>query len=275
MKHYVVVKIVKNFYLLFLLSLFVGCNQHPLSEENRVETSVEKISLQKNEEEVIDKLNLKIIKSAQTKYKVKDVKIATKKIKELAKNYNGYISDLQFQNNLHKIQNHFTVKIPKENFDIFLDSIRSFITFIDFENISTQDVTEQYFDAESRLKTKTEVKERYEEILRKKAKTVDDVLNTEEKLRVIQEELEATKGKLNYLKNRISFSTIDVELYEVVNYKPKPETFQKSFFTKIKEGLINGSEIIFKLMIVLINIWPILLLIIGVFFIYKKRKNNQ
>ena len=272
MKHYVVVKIVKKFYLLFLFSFFVGCKQHPLSEEKRFDTSVEKISLQKSEEEVINKLNLKIIKAAESKYKVEDVKIATKKIKELAKSYNGYISDLQFQNNLYKIQNNFTIKIPKENFDIFLDSIRNYITFIDFEKITTKDVTEQYFDAESRLKTKSEVKERYEEILRKKVKTVDDVLKTEEKLRVIQEEIEVTKGKLKYLKNRISFSTIDVELYEVVNYKPEPKIYKKSFFTKIKEGFINGSEIITNIIIVTINIWPIILLIIGVFFIYKKRK---
>lgn len=272
MKHYVTVKIVKKFYLLFLLTLFVACNQHSLSEENMLDTSVEKISLQKSEEQIIDKLNLKIIKSAQGKYKVEDVKIATKNIKELAKNYNGYISDLQFKNNLHNIKNKFTVKIPKENFDFFLDSIRNFIAFIDFENIATKDVTEQYFDAESRLKTKSEVKERYEEILRNKVKTVDDVLNTEEKLRVIQEEIEATKGKLKYLKNRISFSTIDVELYEVVNYKPKPKTFKKKYFTKIKEGFVNGGDIILNLLIVIINVWPILFLIIGVFLIYKKNK---
>jgi Ni,Fe-hydrogenase I large subunit len=272
MKHYVVVKIVKKFYLLFLFSLFVGCKQHSLSEENMADYAVEKISLEKNEEEVINTLNLKLIKSAQVKYKVEDVKIATNKIKELAKSYQGYISDLQFQNNLYNIQNMFTIKIPKKNFDVFLDSIRNYITFIDFENITTKDVTEQYFDAESRLKTKSEVKERYEEILRKKVKTVDDVLNTEEKLRVIQEEIEATKGKLKYLKNRISFSTIGVELYEVVNYKPKPETFHKTFFTKIKEGFTNGGKIISTLIIGLINIWPILLLIISVFFIYKKRK---
>jgi len=274
MKHYVIVKIVKKCYLIFLLALFFGCKQHSLSEQNMVDTSVEKISLQKSEEQVIDKLNLKIIKTAQGKYKVEDVKIATKNIKELAKNYNGYISDLKFQNNLHNIKNKFTVKIPKENFDVFLDSIRSYVTFIDFENITAKDVSEQYFDAESRLKTKSEVKERYEEILRKKAKTVEDVLNTEEKLRIIQEEIEATKGKLNYLKNRISFSTVDVELYEVVKYKPKPKTYKKGYFTKIKEGFVNGGDMILSLIIIITNIWPILLLLLGGYIIYNRRKSN-
>lgn len=96
--------------------------------------------------------------------------MATKNIKELAKTYEGYISDLYFKNNSYTIENRFTVKIPKEYFDVFLDSIRNQIEFIDYENITTRDVTEEYFDAESRLKTKSEVKERYEEILRKKAK---------------------------------------------------------------------------------------------------------
>lgn len=268
MKHYVLVKIVKKSYLIFLFSIFIGCNEHLTSEEDLYSNSFDKIAANKTEEEVVNKSNLKIIKSAKGKYKVGTVKMATKNIKELAKTYEGYISDLYFKNNSYTIENRFTVKIPKEYFDVFLDSIRNQIEFIDYENITTRDVTEEYFDAESRLKTKSEVKERYEEILRKKAKTVDDVLKTEEKLRIIQEEIEVTKGKLKYLKNRISYSTINIEVYEAAHYKPK------AFFTKIIEGLINGSNIISSLILGILNILPIFLLAISAFIIYKRTRKK-
>lgn len=270
MKPYVPTKIRLSLFLTALL-LF-SCNQYSLEESNILNNDEIINYKEKKVVSSVDKINLKVIKSAKTKYKVANVKIATKKIKELAKNYNGYISDLQFQNNLYRIENRFTIKIPKDYFDVFLDSIHNYIDFVDFENITTKDVTEDYFDASSRLKTKQEVKIRYEEILRKKAKTVDDVLNTEEKLRVIQEEIEATTGKLNFLKNRIAFSTIDIQLYEEVDYKPEPKIYNKSFLSKAKEGFINGGKIVSNILIGIVNIWPLFILGIGVFLIYKKRR---
>lgn len=46
-----------------------------------------------------------------------------------------------------------------------MDSINSVVEFVEFENITTKDVTEEYIDLETRLKTKQEVKQRYEDIL--------------------------------------------------------------------------------------------------------------
>ena len=91
-------------------------------------------------------------------------------------------------------------------------------------------------------------------------------------MRIIQEEIEVTKGKLKYLKNRISYSTINIEVYEVVNYKSKAN--EKSFFTKIKEGLINGSNIISSLILGILNILPIFLLAISAFIIYKRTRKK-
>lgn len=87
-------------------------------------------------------------------------------------------------------------------------------------------------------------------------------------MRIIQEEIEVTKGKLKYLKNRISYSTINIEVYEAVHYKPK------AFFTKIKEGLINGSNIISSLILGILNILPIFLLAISAFIIYKRTRKK-
>ena len=256
--------------LIFCLILITSCKQPSVADDNFQYNS--KSNLLTNETYSTNRINLKVIKTAKTKYKVDDVKKATKEIKELARRYEGFISDLNFQNTLYVIENNFTIKIPKVHFDVFLDSMHNYISFIDFENISTRDVTEAYFDAEARLKTKCEVKNRYEDILRKKAKTVDEVLNTEEKLRIIQEEIEVTKGKLNYLKNKISFSTIDIELYQPVNFKEKPESYKKSFLSKTREGFVNGSNIISIILIGVVNIWPILILAIGIILIYKRRK---
>ena len=131
-------------------------------------------------------------------------------------------------------------------------------------------------DVTARLKTKKEVKKRFEELLRKRAVTVEDILMTEDKLRVIQEEIEAAQGRLKYLTDKVSFSTIHVDLYETVEYKAAPESYTKTFVDKAKNGFGNGWSIVEGIILALITIWTILLmggLILFFVKVYlKKRK---
>ncbi len=220
--------------------------------------------------------NLKIIKTASTRYKVKSIDKALRDIKQAMYTNGGYISELRYDKNYHEKQNRFTIKIPKENFDIMLEGIQRFAEETDYVNISTTDVTEKYMDAKSRLQTKLEVKERLETVLRKNAKTVKDILKTENQLRILQEEIEAVQGKIKYMSNRVAYSTIQVEIYETITYKEKPVSYEKGFGAKAKEGLVAGWEFIQGIAIAILYIWPIILLfIIGVIFFRRWRKAKK
>lgn len=221
--------------------------------------------------------NLKIIKTATTRYKVDDVKKATAAIKQMADAYGAYISELRFTNTLYEKQNKFTIKVPKAYFDTMMDTIASTAAFVEYENITTQDVTEEFMDISARLKTKQEVKKRYEHVLRKRAVTVEDILLTEDKLRIIQEEIEAAQGRLKYLTDKVSFSTIHVDLYETVSYKNEPDSYTKTFVDKAKNGFSNGWSIVEVFVLGLITIWPLLLIggLIWVFVsVYLKRRKG-
>lgn len=189
--------------LTFKISLYttiivclLSCNQ------NNETLSTDTITVSKSKETIIKdnaptaeitstipNKDLKIIKSATVRYKVKHVKEATNHIKYVTNKYGAYISDLQFENNQYNLENKLTIKIPQQHFDLLMDSIAEVAEFIDFENITTKDVSEEFVDIKTRLKTKQEIKDRYETILRKNAKTVKDILATEEKLSTIQEEI--------------------------------------------------------------------------------------
>lgn len=217
--------------------------------------------------------NLKIIKTASTRYKVKNIEQALVNIKQMMNLHGGYISELRYDNNYNEKKNRFTIKIPKENFDTVLDGIQKFAEQTDYVNISTTDVTEKYLDAQTRLQTKLEVKERLEAVLRKNAKTVKDILATENQLRVIQEEIEVVQGKLKYMSNRVAFSTIQVEIYETIEYKEQPVAYKKGFGTKLKESLLTGWNFIQELLLGILSIWPIVILVVvGLIFLRRWRK---
>jgi len=264
-----------------LFTLVFGCNQ----KEYKESVAAESVDISNDfemvkEEKVVSKftnnqnnvpLDLKIIKTASARYKVNNVANATRRIKVIAQQHGAYISDLRFDNNLYRKENRFTIKVPQKYFDSVMDSVNTVVDFVEYENITTKDVTEEYIDLETRLKTKREVKARYEAILRKNAKTVEDILLTEDKLRIIQEEIESAQGRLKYLSSKVAFSTIQIDLYESVEYVEEPEAYTKTFLDETKQGLANGWCFIESFVIVLVNIWPLLIIGLIIFFWLKKR----
>jgi len=187
---------------------------------------------------------VKIIKNATLRMEVDDVLLATRIARDYARYYEGYVSDERMNTNAYRKENRFTIRIP------------------------TVDVTEEYVDIQSRLKTKKEVKDRYESILRGKAKTVEEVLQAEEKIRILQEEIESAEGRLRYMSNKISYSTIQVDVYQEFPAVELPADNGPSFLSEIKESLRFGLSILEVLVLVLFRIWPLILICIGIFIVY-------
>ncbi|MBC7641447.1 MAG: DUF4349 domain-containing protein [Flavobacterium sp.] len=92
------------------------------------------------------------------------------------------------------------VRVPSQNFDIFLNEICSGIAYFDRKEISSKDVTEQYIDIDARLKAKKILEARYSELL-KKANKVSEMIEIEPQLATIREEIDAKEGQLRYMKN--------------------------------------------------------------------------
>ena len=283
-------KFLKSFIFISVLILSISCNKAEnsyLKEDIAIAADGEEINSNYgaieesspgstlNDDQTFEIRDLKIIKTASVRFKVKSVQESTQIIKALVNDYEGYISNMRFSNNTYQKENSFTIKVPKNNFDKLLDSLSPVAEFIDHIEIASKDVTEEYMDVETRLKTKLEVKARYEEILRNNAKTVKDILETEEKLRVIQEEIEVAQGRLKYMVNRVSFSTINVVLYETVEYKEQPDVYKRTFGSEIAEALSSGWSLIKNIFLGIIYIWPLILLIAGVVFYIRIRKKNN
>lgn len=220
----------------------------------------------------IPRQELKIIKHANSRFLVSDVDSIAQVIINDIKRSGGYVAGMNFNQSNYSIENRLKLTIPSENFESFISSITKHADFVDFNNISSQDVTEEYVDLKNRIRVKEDVKKRYEEILRTKTTTVTDVLKTEEQIRMVQEEIEVAKGRLNYISTRAAMSTIDLVLYEKVAYKHKPSTYTNSFSNKSTKAFKTGWDIVEHILLVIIVMWPILLLtaiILGL--VYRKR----
>ncbi len=216
--------------------------------------------------------NPKLIKQAEMRMEVENLKEKTDAIKAIISSYKGYISSMNFNNTYSTSENSLIIKIPSDQFDLAIDGISKQAAYLESKTIRIDDVSEEYVDVEARIKTKLEVEQRYLDILRNKAKTVKDVLEAEEQLRLIREEIEAKQARLNVLKNQVAFSTLTLSVYEKIDVRNAPEPNELSFFKKIANALKGGWEFIEILFLGVLYIWPLwIILFIGIYFFRKRR----
>ena len=212
----------------------------------------------------------KIIRTANLRMQVEDVKTSSEKIESLVESYDGFIGSMDWTNSSYQVSSNFTIKVPSGQFQSLLAVLEEEGTFIENRKIYAKDVTEEFVDIETRLKTKKEVRDRYVDILRNKAKTVEEVLQAEDAIRVIQEEIEAREGRLKYLRDQVALSTINLVIYQEVEYRQTPVTYAKPFGARLLSGLKNGWELILSLLVWGANIWPLLLL--GGLIIWQRKR---
>jgi len=212
----------------------------------------------------------KIIKTVNYRIQVNDVNASSEKVEQLVETHGGYISGKNLNNSSYEISNEITIRVPQDKLETLLDAIGEEAIYTNYRSERANDVTEEFVDLEIRLNTKKEVRDRYIDILRDKAQTVEDVLNAEEKIRVIQEEIESVEGRLKYLSNQVSLSTVNLTIYQRVEYQAQPDTYHESFGSRIVKSMKGGWELLQGLVLFFITIWPLIILF-GVFFWQRKR----
>jgi len=203
----------------------------------------------------------KIIKTADISYQFSNYEDDIVALKKIIKKHSGFISNENETNSDTEIRNEIIIRVDNAKFDVLVGEIMTLSAATDYKNISAQDVTEDYVDLQTRLKTKKKVEERYEAILLK-ANTIYDILQVEEKLSYIREEIEAVEGKLRYYDDRVSYSTISLSVYETLDYTPKSPS--ESFGSKLKKAVVTGWRGVIGFFIGLVYLWPFwLILFIG------------
>ncbi len=215
----------------------------------------------------------KIIKTAQLTFPTEEPEEIYQKIQQLVNQHKGFIQDDNSGKSYNRLFRNMVIRVPTENFQQFVDGIAEGVDYFDQKQISRQDVSEEFVDLEARLKAKRELEKRYLELLAK-ATNVKEMLEIERELSVIREEIEAKQGRLNYLQDKVSVSTVNIEFY-----KTTAETgVTQSYGQKMKNAFQGGWNGISVFFIGILYLWPLFLFAIIVVFVLRKilkRRNKK
>lgn len=214
--------------------------------------------------------NVKLIKTADYRFEVANVKTSTEAIETAIRKYPAYISGSNLRLADEVLENSISIRIQSEFFHDLLKDIDGQALFVNHREVKTADVSKEFVDLESRLKTKREVEARYSAILRSKAGTVEELFEAESKIGALHEEIEATISRMNFLKSQVSYSTINLEYYQKIAGKiaaSGDETTSGQFIKAIATGWRTTLTVI----IALTYLWPFFVIAAIVATIYFLR----
>ncbi|MBN1630100.1 MAG: DUF4349 domain-containing protein [Thermoleophilia bacterium] len=182
----------------------------------------------------------KIISDAQLEIEVEQGKFQTvfNQAVGLANRYAGYLVN----SNAHASgeedsmrSGSVSIRVPSKSFnDAFLDASK--LGTLKDQDLSANDVTEEYVDLQARIQSSEANVASLLELLGK-AKTVDEILYVRSVLNSAQQELESLKGRMRYLEEHTSYSTITMSIYEVGVEAVDEESW--GFVAALKDGARN------------------------------------
>ena len=156
-----------------------------------------------------------IVRTANLSLLVADTEETLEAIERLATQLEGYISDLQTWRQNDQLAGIVTLRIPASSFDQARERIKELAIEVESENVSGQDVTEEYVDLEARLRNLEVAEEELLELLdsaQETHKNAESILAIYREITNVRQQIEQITGRMNYLENASSLATLTVNL---------------------------------------------------------------
>lgn len=256
---------------LILLFFFAGCQSE--SDRDHVampdHTEVSRAAASSSESLDASEPVNKLIKEGRVNFRTDDINVTRATINAAVDEFDAYISADREQQRSDRLTATVVIRVPAEHFDRFLASATHGVGGFESKEINVRDVTEEFVDAGARLKTKKELEVRLVNLL-DRANSVSEIVEVEGQLGALRSDIESIEGRLQYLNDRVRFSTLTLSFYQV----QAESTYTLSFI----DGFKNGWGLFVEFLFLLVNLWPFILIGIGTVFgvkYYRKSALNK
>lgn len=218
-----------------------------------------------------DLVEKKIIRDGSIRVDVQDLVSSKEWVDSLVAKYEAYYSEESYNDYSSSVLCILTVRIPCVSFDSFIADIESGDGEVVSKSLYTRDVTEQYYDLETRLANKRSYLACYRELLAR-ASTVKDIVEIETQIRVIEEEIESAEGRLRLMKDQIAYSTLTITMETA-----KTIGHADGFGQRVRDALAAGWDGLVSLFVSLFYIWPLWVVsgIGGIYVAWRVRKRRM
>ncbi len=294
--------------VVFALLILASCSTNQRSYEPAMEVAVD--STVATPAELAQEVNLntktpegrKFIRTADVKFKVKNVMSATEQIEDMAAGYGGFITYSDLENSVENrestkisrdsilvtqlvvVENSMVLRVPNEKLDSLVRQFNKLITYLDYRIIKMDDVTLQF--VANRMKS-----QRLNTYTKRQAGHVDNRgkklgESTLAKDKILDRQLQADEVSVQTmsLEDQVNYCTINLSIYQeaivIKSVRPNFEYVAASkpnIFSRIGDAVIQGWWILEEIIVFFVKIWGVLLVVGGIIMLllYMTRKYKK
>ncbi len=144
-----------------------------------------------------------------------------------------------YSSNLYSRSAYMVLRIPAEQLDAFLSEVGGMINVLS-QNLSANNVTGEYYDIQTRIGVLESERDAYEEML-KQSMDIEYLLKVKDRLYNVIEEIEAYQTQLKLLDSKVAYSTVTINLSEVVEYTPVVYE-EPTFGQRVKDAFMTSWQ---------------------------------
>lgn len=235
------------------------------------------------------------IRTADMKFKVKDVAQSTYAIENTVSKFGGFVTqtnlqsvvsekketqvspDSTLQTTRFTVENNLTFRVPNRQLDTVVKSIAKQVDYLDFRVIKAEDASLQLL-ANNMAQTRNDVhRERMQNAIDKQPRKLNDIANTENDLLDKQETADHTKLESLSLRDRVAYSTVTLALYqnekvrqELVANEKSVNAYRPHIGLQIWDSLKTGWFILEGILAFVAQLWSLILLALIGIFLFRK-----
>lgn len=283
---------------LLALGMVLSCKESA-SKENAAyaeEATTDSTSVISSSAAVVDKnSNRKFVRTADVKFKVKNVAKSTYAIEDATTKFGGFVTYTNLQSNIHsedrtkvsqdstlvttkyKVDNNITIRVPNTKMDTVIKTIAKQIHFLDYRIIKADDVSLQMLSNELAQKRSNSSEKRLENAIDSKGKKLNQVIKAEETLDAKKEQNDASKLQNLSLQDQVNFSTLTLNIYqdesikqEMVANEKNINAYRPNIGLQIWDSIKTGWFMLENIISFVAVLWPFVLIGFLGFLGYKK-----
>lgn len=195
------------------------------------------VEFSQNDSQIDITLDRKLIKNGSASIEVTSLSEIQSKMEAFVKIMGGYISN----SNWNERNAYVTIRIPSAKFDEAMNTLSDFGK-IKNQNIYSNDVTDEFYDLESRIETKKILRDKLSGYL-KQAGNIKDILEIERQLNEVMSDLDSIESRMKRLSKQIELSTINLDFSLPIGKTEQGFSFP-SFSEKARNFLLNVVDFV-------------------------------
>ncbi|MBC8985648.1 DUF4349 domain-containing protein [Pedobacter sp. N36a] len=267
--------------------LFAACSQDKKSHEPDADAT-------SNELMITDSSSApKIIKTADMRFRVKDVQQAKEKLGNLIKAEGGTLAEFSIHSDVYqsekvrystdslleltsyRTEGSIVAKVPADKLDDFTNKVAGMAVFVDQQSMKFDDLSLSYLSNQLKNQNRIAAVSQLNKHANKKSNPVETALELKDTY--VDQKLENMR-----INDRVQYSDITLAFYQdntvkkLVVGNDHLSDYRPSFLRRLGLNIQNGWVIFMEFLLILANLWMLILVAAVAFIAFKQyRKRNR